>query len=316
MDTLTRLLWRTLKPIMFADDPGVGIADPPDAPPAEAPDAPPDAPPAAAPFSWKANLSQDFANSPTVKKYADTKDGLNDAVKAHLELQKLLGHQKVPIPKGPNDTAAMAMYKQAFQIPEKPEGYALPDAEIPASMPGLALDKSRFAAAIHQHNLTPAQAKGLWSIFVETAKGDYAASVKGYEDTVSASANQMRAEWGDAYESKVALGQMVINKFAENAAMNDFVTSVMVKDPRGIKFLASIGEQFAENKIGDFQYQRHSLTPEEIQRELSAIRANAEHPYNNEHAPRAERDAAISYVNSLYEALNRTRGHALSPMGR
>ena len=67
----------------------------------------------------------------------------------------------------------------------------------------------------------------------------------------------------------------------------------------GIKFLAKIGEQFAENKIGDFKYQRHALTPEEIDREISSIRNDMNHPYNNEKLPRADRDKAIEYVNNL-----------------
>lgn len=258
-------------------------------------------------FSWKSNLPADFANSPTMQKYPDSKDGLVDAVKSHLELQKMLGHDKVPIPKDANDTAAMAIFKKAFRIPEKPEGYGLPDVEVPKDMPGLSFDKGRFSAAVHKHNLTPEQAKGLWGEFAESMKTDYASSVKKYQDDLALTVNALRGEWGDAYASKVELGQMVINKFSSDQEMNDFVTATLAKDPRGVKFLAKIGDQFAENKIGDFKYQRHSLTPEEAEREIAAIRNDPNHPYNNEKIPQRDRDKAIDYVNSLYIALNRAR---------
>lgn len=258
-------------------------------------------------FSWKNQLTPDFANSPTMNKYPDTKEGFNDAVRAHLDLQRMLGNEKVPIPKGPNDTVAMDLFKKAMRIPDKPEGYGLPDAELPDSMKAIDLKKDRFSEIVHKHNLTPDQAKGLWQTYVELSKSDYMTALKQMEDQMSSVSQQMRMEWGDAFQTKVDLGQMVINKFSESQEMNDFVTAQLVKDPRGIKFLAKIGDQFAENKVGDFKYQRHSLTPEEAQREIDSVRRDSNHPYNNEKAPQAERDRAIEYVNSLYSVIGKTK---------
>ena len=250
-------------------------------------------------FSWKSQLAPDYANSPTMKNFADTKEGFNNAVKSHLELQKMMGHEKIPVPKGPEDKAAMDLFRKAFRIPEKPEGYGLPDVEIENRK----FDKNGFATAIHKHNLTPEQAKGIWQDYTELVKREYAANVKKFQDEVSAAARGLMSEWGDAYASKVELGQMVINKFSDTPEMNDFITAQLVKDPRGIKFLAKLGEQFAENKIGDFKYQRHSLTPDEAQREISSIRNDANHPYNNEKANPGDRSKAIDYVNSLYRVV-------------
>jgi len=254
-------------------------------------------------FSWKSQLAPDFANSPTMKNFADTKEGFNNAVKSHLELQKMMGHEKIPVPKGPEDKIAIDLFKKAFRIPEKPEGYGLPDVE----MENYKFDKNGFAAAIHKHNLSPEQAKGVWQDYTELVKKEYAGNVKKFQDGVSEAARMLMTEWGDAYATKVELGQMVINKFSENPEMNDFITAQLVKDPRGIKFLAKLGEQFAENKIGDFKYQRHSLTPDEAQREISSIRADMNHPYNNEKAPQAERMKAIDYVNSLYSVVAKAK---------
>lgn len=255
------------------------------------------APPAE--FAWKAHLAPDFANSPTLKNFPDTKEGFNNAVKSHLELQKLMGNEKVPIPKGPNDTAAKAIFNKALGIPDNPQGYALPDVEVPANMKGLAFDKAKFAEIMHKHELTPTAAKGIWEAYTNMAKQGYADAVKKRQDELTQMVNGLRQEWGDAYQSKVELGQMVINKFSDDPEMADFITAVLVGDPRGAKFLAKIGDQFAENKIGDFKYQRHSLTPEEAQREVDSIRRDMNHPYNNEKCSEPERRRAIEYVNSL-----------------
>ena len=281
------------------------MSDTPDPKPSDTPDpsVPPVEPPA---FSWKNQLSPDFANSPTMQKYADTKDGFNDAVKAHLELQKMMGHDKVPIPKGPDDPA-MVLFKKAMKIPDTAEGYGLTDVQVPENMNGVSFDKGKFAEALHKFNLTPYQAKGLWGAYTEMVKQQHANIVKETKDAVTNATNLLRSEWGDAYQSKVELGQLVINKFSDSQEMNDFVTAVLVKDPRGVKFLAKIGEQFAENKIGDFRYQRHSQTPEEIQREIDLIVSDLNHPYNNPKALQLDHDRAVDYVNTLRAALNRAK---------
>lgn len=256
-------------------------------------------------FSWKSQLSPDFANSPTMQKYTDTKEGFNDSVKAHLELQKIMGYEKVPVPKGPEDKIAMDAFKKAFKIPEKPDGYGLPDVEVPPNMADLKFDKNQFSEIVHKYNLTPDQAKGIWQQYTEISKGQYAQHLKNYEEQVANAATMLRSEWGDAYKSKVELGQMVINKFSGDQETTDFVTAQLAQDPRGIKFLAKLGDQFAENKIGDFKYQRHSLTPDEAQREIDSIRKDMNHPYNNDKLPQADRNRAIDYVNSLYAVTNK-----------
>ena len=278
------------------------------------PNAPPVTPAAPSPaFSWKAQLPADYQNSPTMKLYQDTKEGLAEAVKTHLSLEKLLGNEKVPIPKGPQDTAARALFNKAMGVPEKPDGYALPDAEVPATMKGLTFDKAKFQEAIHKHHLAPDAARGLWDAYTAMTKQAYADALKGQQDKLTEIVNGLRSEWGDAYQSKVELGQNVINKFSGDKEANDWITATLVNDPRGLKFLAAIGEQFAENKIGGFKSDRFSLTPDEAQGQLDAIRRDMNHPYNNDKLPQAERDRAINYVNSLIAIVSKAKqGQAAS----
>lgn len=258
-------------------------------------------------FSWKSQLSPDFANSPTMQKYSDTKEGLTDAVKSHLELQKMMGHEKVPIPKGPDDVAAMSLFKKALRIPDKADGYSLGDISLPDNMKDFKFDKTKFAEALLKVNATPEQAKGLWGAYGEMVKQQYTQALQEHQEQLTNAINVLRGEWGDAYQTKVNLGQMVINKFSDNKEMNDAVTALLLKDPAGIKFLSKIGEQFAENKIGDFKYQNYSKTPEELQREIDAIVSDQNHPYNNPKSPQLEHDRAVDYVNTLREALNKTK---------
>lgn len=258
--------------------------------------------------TWKGNLATDILNSPLTQKFADTKEGLNEALTSYASLEKLLGHEKVPIPKGPDDKEGWNRFEKAMGIPNKATEYGLADAEIPEGLKGVTFDKEKFAQTVHAFKLTPDQAKGLWGAYTTMVKETYTKAVKDHETAMTEVVNKMRGEWGDAYDSNVELGQLVINKFSGDKETEDFVTSVLAKDPRGIKFLAKIGGQFAENKIGDFGYQRFSLTPEQAQTEIDNIVKDPKHPYNDDKASEPERNRAIDYVNGLYALINKGKG--------
>jgi hypothetical protein len=253
-------------------------------------------------FSWKTKLGADLANAPTFQKFEDTPDGLKKAFESHASLEKMLGHEKVPIPKGPEDVEGWTKFSKAMGIPDKAEGYGLADANLPEGMQGMVVDKGKFAEIVHGLKLTPNQAKGLWGVYQKESISSYQQAVGNFKDSMTKVVNQLKSEWGDSYEANVDLGQTVISKFAPDADSQEFITAMMLKDPRSIKFLAAIGNQFAENKVGEFSIKRFSLAPEQAKAEWAAIRQDPKHPYNNEKAPPAERDAAIDYVNKLIKA--------------
>lgn len=258
--------------------------------------------------SWKSTLRTDLKDSPLLQKFEDTPEGFNKAFESHANLEKLLGHEKVPVPKDDKDVEGWSRYKKAFGIPEKPDGYKLPDVKLPESLKGYAIDKSKFAEVAHSLNLTPAQATKQWQIYNELNTQTYNKLVEEHQGKVTQAINALKQEWGEAYNQKIELGQSVINQFSDSQEMNDYLTSALVTSPLGSKFLAKIGEQFSENKVGDFQPKRFTLTPEQAKNELDKIKADPNHPYNNHKATNADHEAAVQYVNSLHATIVRARG--------
>lgn len=259
------------------------------------------------PFSWKSQVGTDLRNSPLLQKFEDTPDGLNKAFESHHNLENLLGNEKVPIPKGPDDAEGWTRFSKAMGIPDRAEGYGLADVEIPNTMKGISFDKTRFAEIVHGLKATPEQAKGLWEAYTNMTKDSYAKAIQAHQDNMNQVINQLRGEWGDTYETNVELGQSVINQFAADKDMEQWLTATMTQNPYGIKFLAKIGNQFAENKIGDFQYKKFSLTAEDAQMEIDRIVNDPSHPYNNDKAVPKERERAISHVNGLYGIINKAK---------
>lgn len=259
---------------------------------------------------WKSALRTDLKDSPLVSKFDDSPDGLNKALESYGNLEKLLGHEKVPIPKDINDVEGWNRYSKAMGIPEKAQGYGLPDAKIPESMKDLTLDKNTFAEVMHKHKVHPAAVKGIWDTYQKMAVDTYQKALEKHQSKIGDAVNQLKSEWGDAYNTNVELGQMVINKFSDSQEMNDFLTTALTQDPRAIKFLAKIGEQFAENKVGEFTSKRLSMTPEESQAEVDAMKRDMDGPYMNQKGKftDAEHEAAVARVNMLIASILKARG--------
>lgn len=259
---------------------------------------------------WKGGLRTDLRDSPLLQKFEDTPQGLEKAIESHANLEKLLGHEKVPIPKGPEDVEGWNRFSKALGIPDKADGYGIADVQVPEGMGGLEFNKQEFSEIAHSLKLTPAQAKGLWESYTSKTIDAYGKAMESHKQTLQQTISQLKSEWGDAYQQNVELGQMVINKFSADQETNDWLTSVFASDPRGIKFLAKVGDQFAENKVGEFTIKRFTLAPEQAQEEIVKISRDMNHPYNNPKATEREHQAAVDYVNSLYATVNRAKGQA------
>lgn len=260
--------------------------------------------------AWKNTLRTDLRDSPILQKFEDTPEGLNKAFESYGNLEKLLGHEKVPIPKDINDVEGWNRFSKAMGIPDKAEGYGLPDAKLPDSMKGMTLDKNKFAEVMHAHKVHPSAVKGIWEAYQAINVESYQKAVQAHQEQLTKTVNTLKGQWGDAYQTNVELGQMVINKFSDDQETNDYLTSVLSQDPRGVKFLAKIGDQFAENKVGEFQIKRFSMTPAEAKEEVDKMTRDLEGPYMNQKDKftAQEHQAAIDRVNMLRGIINRAKG--------
>lgn len=234
--------------------------------------------------NWKQHLNEDLRNSPVVGKFADTYEGLQKGFESYANLEKLLGHEKVPIPKGDDDVEGWDRFSKAMGIPDSADAYGLADPQIPEEMAKeLQFDKKQFAEMAHGLKLTPNQAKGLWDVFTSRAIQETQQEQNALREQMKNTVNTLRGKWGDTFDHNVHLGQMVINKFSGgNKELEAFLTTSLAKDPRGVEFLAKIGTQFAENKIGEFTATRFTQSPEQAMDEARKMEIDMDGAYHNQ----------------------------------
>jgi hypothetical protein len=169
----------------------------------------------------------------------------------------LLGHEKVPIPKGPEDVDGWSKFSKALGIPDKAEGYGLADVQVPEALKDLTFDKQKFAETVHAFKLTPSQAKGLWEAYTKMTTESYSGYLKQHQTNMVNVVNQLRSEWGDTYEANVQLGQMVISKFAADKETEDFITANLAKDPRGVKFIENMVKDIASKYKTQYDFRKN-----------------------------------------------------------
>jgi hypothetical protein len=227
-------------------------------------------------------------------------------VKSYLEIQSLLGHDKVAIPKDANDTAAIQMMNKARGVPEAVEGYTLDPHDPIEGMEQMAFGDEQFKALAHKLQLTPDQANGLKVEYLGLLKGVKEAATTDFTNHVNEGAAVLKKDWGMAYDSKIKLAQNVMNKFAGSKEAFDHINAKIGGDPIALRLLASIGEQFAEGTLGDLgaPQTKFTKTPADAAAEHSAIMNDAEDIYwagtrNKKVVTESARMERVKYVESL-----------------
>lgn len=247
--------------------------------------------------NWFDNLSSDLKSNPSIEKF---KTG-DDLAKSYLELQSQFGKDKVVIPQGDNPDEWSEVYSK-LGVPESADGYKLPDVELPE---GVSIDRRMFAEISKEAHLTPGQASKLFEKYAEYNKAVMERHNAEKEKQVGEMSKMLRGQWGNAYDSKIASGERLIETFARDQKHAAELKQEFGTSPSKIAFLADIADKFSENSIGDFKAQKFTMTPSEAKAKIDEIMANPSHAYHSDDP--AVRGNAISYMESLYKMANGQR---------
>lgn len=223
--------------------------------------------------NWYDTLDNvDLRNNPTLQKY-ESQEAANQG---HLKLAESFGMEKQVWPKDDNDTERWAEVNGRLGVPEKAEGY---DLEGVVNPEGVQLfDKARFQEMLHKHDAPKKVADGLWKDYTESMNSQYADAQTQFDANVEASKNELKQEWGEAYEGKIKGGNAVIETLAGSQEQKDALTVALAQTPDGMRFLASIHGMMKESSVGGFQVKESfTKTPAEAQTEIDTIKAGSDY---------------------------------------
>lgn len=159
-----------------------------------------------------------------------------DVAKSTRNLEKLLGGEKVPMPKDANDVEGWDRFFKAAGRPDAPDAYGLDKIE------GADPEFSKAAAdAFHKAGLNPQQVAGIVEFYGAHAKAAIEAQETAYAQQSQIDVAGLREEWGPAFDAKLDAA-----KRAVKLAGVDEATAQKIERAVGVKVAASLFAKIGE----------------------------------------------------------------------
>jgi hypothetical protein len=214
-------------------------AQPAGATPADMSSAGPVTTPAGA-AEWTADLPEDSRGFVRNKGWAKPADLLD----SYRHLERLVGAERMALPRDENDRANWERVWNRLGRPEKPEGYKLP---MPEKGGDKALAKA-FAERAHDLGLTAKQARGLTDWWNTAAKGGLDRAERQKQAREAAEIETLQAEFGTAFDGEAAAARRAAHLFGFDAETLTRIEGAIGTAAMLRRFMA-IGRALGEDRI-------------------------------------------------------------------
>lgn len=209
-----------------------------------------------------------------LKGYVQNK-GWSDPIElanGYRNLEKLLGGEKIPMPKGDADAEGWARVYDALGRPKSADEYKL---SVPDDYGDPEFAKSA-AGKFHELGLSARQAQALTDWYNQTQGGALEAMQAQQAQRAEQDLQRLRHEWGTTWEENVELGRRAAREFGLDgdrlsAIENGMGTGEMMK------FLARVGRGLTEHSFeGGKSTNSFGMTPEAARQRVAALRSDPE----------------------------------------
>lgn len=207
--------------------------------------------PQAAPANWLDGLPEDLREEPNLVKFSE----LGTFAKSYMNLSKLVGRDKVPLPQTPfepnaehKDDSWEHVFNQLGR-PDTPDGYKFGKLQLPEGIKFNQDNHKAFAGEMHRLGLSNEQANGLFEFYWDTEISRHNNGLAQSETETEQGLNGLKAEWGAAYDSKINIARNAVRNSQIPGLKEMLDGTGMGNNPLVIKLFADIGEKI----MGDTQ---------------------------------------------------------------
>ena len=225
--------------------------------------------PAPAPAPAPAGTWYDAIEDGDLKGYVQNK-GWKDPVElanGYRNLEKLLGGEKVPLPKGAEDKEGWSRVYDALGRPKSADEYGL---QLPEG--GNADFLKAAAGKFHELGLSKQQAAELANWYNEQAAGQMGASQQAQAAKVEQDMQALKSEWGQAWDENVELGRRAARQFGLDTEKLGAMENALGTGEL-LKFMARIGRGLTEHTFeGGRSTNSFGMTPDAAKQRIAALR--------------------------------------------
>ena len=192
------------------------------------------------------DLPEELRGSKSLARYAREDGTLDNAAlaKSYVNLETLLGSEKVPLPKGDNDTEGWDRLYASLGRPESPDKYEVKKPVVPADIP-LDYDEGEekfWRELAHKNGLSAKQFGNMWDTGIK-ARMDKVIAWK--QESVGAKAkaeDTLKREWGQNYEANLNVAKAAFRQYADPDFAQYLDETGLGNDPRFTRAYYKIGK--------------------------------------------------------------------------
>lgn len=236
----------------------------------------------------------DLADNPSLEKFKEKEP--QDLAKSYAELQKLVGHEKIVLPKEEDSELWNDVWSRLGR-PETTDGYKLDGEKLEKSMVNEeGLEKIKEVA--HKAGITNKQLEAMVDSYLDVTGEMHESFRNETSRKVEEDIKGLQKEWGGAFEERTQIAQKAYKSLcADNEALKQKMDNGLGNDPDIIKMFYSIGTQMTEDAIQG-KSRPLSMTPDAAKAEIEKIKLDPKSAFNDETNP--EHEAAKEKVMALY----------------
>lgn len=192
-----------------------------------------------------------------------------DLAVGYKNLEKLLGAEKMPMPKGADDAEGWNRVYDALGRPKSAEDYKLP---VPQGDDGTFAKVA--AGKFHELGLTAKQAEGLAAWYNEQGNGRMTQMQQELAAKAESDMQSLKQEWGGAFDENVEYGRRAAREYGLNAEKLSALENALGTGEM-LKLMATIGRAQGESEfVTSSTGNTFGMTPSAAQQRISALRAD------------------------------------------
>ena len=235
------------------------------------------------PQSFVSSLPEDLQGEASLQSFQD----VGQLAKSYVHSQRMIGQDKIAIP-GKNATEED--WKQVYQklgVPESADKY-----DVKYTVQEGASDQpvKDFLGHAHKMGLLPHQAQGILDYYTQLETTGREEINKQNALSLQNAQEQLRKDFGLAYDKEVGKANTMFNKFFQNELKDVTLAdgSNILNHPGFVKSLAKLSNSFTEDNISGGQDEGGAMTPDQAEKEINKILADPNGPYWNKKHPNHE----------------------------
>ena len=251
----------------------------------------------AEPTSWKSSLPDGYREMPCYDKF----NSQEDCLKAYGDVQKIIGKKGIIKPDPNADAEEFNKYYAELGRPETPDGYGIPDVEMPEVLKEQLGDLKEYKELAHKLGYTPQQFEGIVDLHLKNQAALYQQAVQEREEQIREAETNLRRELGSTFDETIGRTKRMLQSYLGEEGMQSISQTGIGNDPQFIKGMAKLAKELGEAGITG-SGNNINLTPEQAKAEIREMMTDPKSPLMDKWSP--EHELAVEKYKQLQQQAN------------